>query len=381
MAETRVVVNARGTRLMTTRATLGSLALPGTFFAGINFDSEATEEVFLDHGAQAVATMLDALAAARLGVTEAVCTVALIASRDDPALRCLLHFVGLEWLCGLHFPSRFDGPLTGEGGEAQCEVLCQRAVLVTGDRLDLLQHLADCQGRRSWAELPEVGLVDEQARLLGAGSSASLLEYAGFVPLGESKTYEEGGVAALDQAEERLRFASCWDKPQARLVFDAGEGNATLVSGVRFRIQSPDATTCAEQSLQLSVRLEGASEFAAGHAVLASSHFDIRLRRQQGQAAWEMDDRERNLYQLSLPVAPFRQGVFRMLRLSAMAKGRRIGCFGWQIFGHFLQNIPKDLMLCAREQFSFDPAYSSYERVVDGKMPYHGSAGFYREWV
>lgn len=91
----QLVLNARGTRLVTSSGTVAALALQGTFFGALlEAQGHGEEEVFLDHDPEAVRDLLDAFGHMRFGTAEAL--GALRKPSRPQALRPLLHFLGLD---------------------------------------------------------------------------------------------------------------------------------------------------------------------------------------------------------------------------------------------------------------------------------------------
>ncbi|CAE7224687.1 GAPC1 [Symbiodinium sp. CCMP2592] len=351
-----VVLNARGTRITTTAATLGRLALPGTFFGSFDWGSQEPEEIFLDHDPAAVAAVLTAFANVRFGTPEALGAIRHAAAQIAPALRPLLHFLGLEWLCGLHFASSFDD---SRACSARCKEDLSRDGFVCS--MDILQHLAEGAGKNSWTQLPEIALLDEQVELYGVGDEAFLLEQGGFVPLGEARCWDVPG-----EGDCQWSFA-----PQTRMVLDLGPSRAVWPTGLKMALLVPDLLASTD-AFSLDIRLEGVGEFQEATEILALAVFRIRGRESGSHASSFLCD---------LPVPENRQSAFRMLRLSATLQDRRVGCLSLQIYGDLFQNLPLELRAFPRDNFAFTAEYSKYERVGKGKTPYHGSAGFYQEWI
>lgn len=129
--------------------------------------------------------------------------------------------------------------------------------------------------------------------------------------------------------------------------------------------------------MTLALQLEGVSEFQEKIQFLATAYFDLRGSNPgHRHAAFAHCN-----YSVHLPLTPQRRGAFRMLRLSATTQDKRVGCLSLRIYGDLLQDIPKELITYQRESHMFSPEYNKYERVGKGKTPYHGSAGFYQEWI
>ncbi|CAE7568578.1 GAPC1 [Symbiodinium natans] len=352
-----VVINARGTRITTTGATLGRLALPGTFFGSFDWGAQEPEEIFLDHDPAAVAAVLTSFANVRFGMPEALGAIRHASTQCAYALRPLLHFLGLEWLNGQHFASCFDDAQTcaackcGEELARDCWSLCPG---------DLLQHLVEVSGKSSWTQLPELALLDEQVELYGVGDEAFLLEQGGFVPMGEARCWDVPGEG------DGQWFAA----PQTRILVDLGASRAVWPTGLKMTLLVPDLLPTTDAFI-LDIRLDAVSEFQEPPQLLASAIFRIRGRESAANSTFLVD----------LPVASHRQGAFRMLRLSTTLQDRRLGCVSLQIYGDLFQNLPSELRAFPRDTFVFSSEYSKYERVSKGKTPYHGSAGFYQEWI
>lgn len=361
-----VVLNARGTRITTTPTTLGILALPGTFFGSLDLESADMDELFLDHDPQAVGEILTVFSNMRFSTTNALAAIRDASLRNSHSMRPLLHFLGLEWMLGLRFPSRFDD-------FGRCESTCKERSIreCQHEHPDVLQYLVESAGKPCWSHLHQIALVDEQVELFGLGDEAFLVEHGGFIPLGEARLLDH---PALESEKQRY-----WPHaPQSRLVLDLGEGNAVWPAGFTFNFYMPDSHIAQEEAVMtLALQLEGVSEFQEKIQFLATAYFDLRGSNPgHRHAAFAHCN-----YSVHLPLTPQRRGAFRMLRLSATTQDKRVGCLSLRIYGDLLQDIPKELITYQRESHMFSPEYNKYERVGKGKTPYHGSAGFYQEWI
>eukprot|EP00435_Cladocopium_sp_Y103_P018624 s2087_g4.t1 len=224
-----VVLNARGTRITTTPTTLGILALPGTFFGSLDLESTDVDEIFLDHDPQAVGEILTAFSNMRFSATNALAAIRDASLRNSHSMRPLLHFLGLEWMLGLRFPSRFDD-------FGHCESTCKERSFreCQHEHPDVLQYLVESAGKPCWSHLHQIALVDEQVELFGLGDEAFLVEHGGFIPLGEARLLDH---PALESEKQRY-----WPHaPQSRLVLDLGEGNAVWPTGFTFNFYMPDS--------------------------------------------------------------------------------------------------------------------------------------------
>lgn len=304
-------------------------------------------------------------------MSDALCHVNGCTMRGEPdryALLDLLHFVGLEWMLEVYFPSVFDRPAKFDASwetDLHSEHVRPQTMAVGND---MLYHLASPAITPAylfrWYKLPEIAMFNVKNKTYGTGNKCIV--------------HAEGGYVAMSS--------------HTSIVVDLGPQRLMRLSGITLELQFPRQN--AAPLFNLQVLVEGCSDFHEPRLLLRRSirppSFSAMPSTpdpfcdecgglgRECQRCWSTAfEKVKHVVRVAIPET-CRQ-CFRMLQItlyqsscnrhnrSAMFDHFGVGVFNLQLFGGLVSSVPKDLVNNQLGYMMFDPSYATYRQIPEGE--------------